>query len=224
MGRRHSRAEAEIEARLETLEPGSYRHQVLVAARDFRASWVALGEHLTAVRESQDYRGWGYTSFDAYCRRELRLRNDTVNKLTRSYGFMRDHQREVLEARTERELPPLDVVDLLSQTRERAKISDRQFAEIQEEVFAPEAAPTRNTVVRRLREVDPEAFRSTSRPKASEASGEPSVDLKKALLLAERLQQLVESLPDLPSAAVDGARTAARLLKQRFESERRESA
>lgn len=223
MPRRHSRAEAEIQSRLEGMDPGSQRYQVLLTARDFRASWVKLGEQLTEVRENQQYRGWGYTTFDAYCRRELRLRNDTANKLTRSFGFMRDHQPEALEERTVRELPPLDVVDLLSQARERAKISDRDFASIQEEVFAPDAAPTRNSVVRRLREVDPEAFRGPARTKAAE-DGEASVDVRKALLLAERLAELLEGVSDLPPAALEGARTAARLLKQRFEASRKLSA
>ncbi len=223
MPRRHSRAEAEIQARLEGLDPESPRYQVLLTARDFRASWVKLGEQLTEVREKQQHRGWGYPSFEAYCRRELRLRQETANKLTRSFGFMRDHQPAALEERAARELPPLDVVDLLSQARERAKISDRDFATIQEEVFATDAAPTRNSVVKRLREVDPEAFRGTVRPKASE-SGEVSVDMRKALLLAERLAELLEGVHDLPAAALEGARTAARLLKQRFEATRKLSA
>src|SRR5688572_16486056 len=164
MARRKSRAEVEIEAQLQTLDPDSERHQVLSAARDFKVAWVALGNLLTQVRESGTWREWGYSSFEAYCRRELRLRQDTANKLTRSFAFLRDHEPSAMELRPERELPPLDVVDLLSRAQERTKVSEEQLAAITEEVFSEEGPlPTRSGVVKRFRELDPDAFRAAPR-------------------------------------------------------------
>ena len=89
MDRQRSRTEVEMEAQLKTLDPSSERYATLSAARDFKASWVALGELLTRVREGSLYREWGYSSFEAYARRELRIRQDTANKLTRSFSFLR---------------------------------------------------------------------------------------------------------------------------------------
>src|SRR4051812_45199566 len=107
MGRRHNRSEAEMSAQLEALDPASARYQVLAAARQFKAFWVDLGERLTQVRESYAFTQWGYTSFEAYCRRELHIKQDTANKLTRSFAFLRDHEPTVLERRDTHELPPL---------------------------------------------------------------------------------------------------------------------
>ena len=223
MPRRQSRAEAAIEARLQEVDPKSYRYEVLVAARAFRASWVALGEHLTKVREEHLYRAWGYGSFEAYARRELHLRRDTANKLTRSFGFVRDHRPEVLEEAATREIPPLDVVDLLAQARERAKVSREQFDGIQREVFESDAPPSRQAVVRRFREVDPEAFKRGSRRTVT-GVGDVPVDVRKAMLLAERLKELLEAMPEVPLDVLRGASRVADHLRERFEAGRRQSA
>ena len=215
MPHRKSRAQAEIEAQLTSLDPKSFRFEVLSSARDFRASWVALGDHLTDVREKEHYREWGYTSFEAYCRREVRLGNETANKLTRSFGYVRDHQPSALTARENRELPPLDVVDLLSRARDRAKVSEKDMQTIEQEVFSPEGPSTRGQLMRRFREVDPKAF--TPEKKAPSGNGDSDIEVRKALLLAERLASLVETMAGVSEAAREGVRRAVRELKHKFE-------
>jgi hypothetical protein len=223
MGRRHNRSEAEMTAQLEALDPASPRYQVLHVARQFKAAWVDLGERLTQVRESNAFTQWGYTSFEAYCRRELHIKQDTANKLTRSFAFLRDHEPTMLEHRDTRELPPLDVVDLLSQAKERTKVSDDAFDSIREQVFDPEAKPpTKNDVVKRFREVDPEAFKPAPKPATTPATDN---DLRKALLLAERLQSLLEAQGDgVSKEAVQNARNVVRELRERFSQTQRQGA
>ncbi len=223
--RRRTRGEAAIEALLHQVEPGSERHRVLVAARDFKASWVELGERLAEVREGQLFRQWGHASFEAYCRTELRIRTDTANKLTRSYAFVRDHQPEALNERNERELPPLDVVDLLSRAKERSKVSDADFFAIREEVFAPEGgASTRGELMKRFREIDPDAFRSAPRATPAVVSSGDSKDIKKALLLAERLQALLEANGDISKSAHANIRSIVVELKKLFSQTQKLSA
>ncbi len=221
MTRRMTRGEAEIEALLERLEPGSERHRVLFSAREFKASWVELGQNLTSVREHDNFKEWGHSSFDAYCRRELRLKKDTALKLTRSFSFLRDHQPEALSTLQDRELPALDVVDMLSQARERSNVSDDQFETIRNDVFEPVVPPTKNDIVKRFREFDPEAFKS--KKKDSEKTGGDE-ELRKALLLAERLQGLLETLPDISEQAVDSLRRVSSQLRKQFDQSRVEDA
>ncbi len=217
--RRRSRAEAEIEAKLATLDPKSPRYQVLAAVRDFKAAWVQVGERLTRVREEEQFRGWGYSTFEQYCRRELRIKNETANKLTRSFSFLRDHEPKVLAQAHERELPPLDVVDLLSQARERAKIKPADLDGIRREVFENPSA-TRGQVVQRFRELDPEAFRGPPRSEKSD----PAADVRRALLLAERLQALLEELPDVSRDARRGVGAAVEELREKFVATRKHDA
>ena len=207
-----SRTTAEMEADLRRLDPGSQRFKVLSCARDFKASWLKLAEELTRVREQKAYEGWGYSSFEAYARRELRLRQDTAHKLTRSFVFLRDREPTALQHRAERELPSLDVVDLLSRARERTSVNDEALSEVQAEVFAPDANPTRHSVVKRLREYDPEAFRSQRKPPENDdAEGGDTVntdaDLKKCLVIGERLNELVSNHSQISNASKTGLET-----------------
>jgi hypothetical protein len=218
MARRHTRGEAAVEALLAKLDPHSERYRVLAATRDFKASWVELGERLTEVREATAFSQWGHNNFEAYCRQELHLKPETANKLTRSFGFLRDHEPEVLNTRSERELPPLDVVDLLSRARERAKLSDAQFQSLEQGVFETPTA-SKGEVLKRFREIDPEAFKPA--PKAGAAAGPGDGDLRKALLLAERLQSLLDPQEGVSRAAREGVKTAVHELKKLFEASRK---
>jgi hypothetical protein len=220
MARRRTRGEAHIEALLSHLDPSSERFRVLRAARDFKASWVELGERLTETREHEQFKEWGYTSFEAYCRQELRLKGETANKLTRSYAFLRDHNPDSLETREVKELPPLDVVDLLSRARDRAKVSDKQFAEIKGEVFEGEAPPTRADVLKRFREVDPEAFKPAA-PKPTRAGGGGAEEVRKALLLAERLLDLVSGHDGVSRESRQALKGVVAELKSLFEESRK---
>jgi hypothetical protein len=215
MARRKTRGEVAIQSQLQTLDPGSERYKTLAAARDFKASWVELGERLTVVHESEKFLAWGYTSFEAYCRRELHIKGDTAAKLTRSYSFLRDHEPGVLKGRQEREMPPLDVVDMLSLARERSKVSEGDLRNIREEVFAPDNNPTKSQVVRRLREIDPNAFKPS--PKAV-TKGSSDVELRKALLLAERLHVVLEGVSGIPRETTSAVKRVVAELKGRFDA------
>ncbi len=214
MARRQTRGEAHIQALLAELEPGSERYNVLSAARDFKASWVMLGERLTLVREHDLYKAWSYASFEAYCQKELRLKADTANKLTRSFAFVRDHSPDSLTHEAPRELPPLDVVDLLSRARERSKVSADDLERLTCEVFEGDDTPSRQGVLKRFRELDPDAFRAP--PKPARTAGDD--DLRKALLLAERLQSLIEPHESISRPAREGLRRLTSEVRELFEA------
>jgi hypothetical protein len=233
---RTSRTEAELAARLQDLPEGSARAQAVQAAQGFKASWVALGEALVSVREKRAYVGWGFPTFEAYCRRELHVKRETANKLTRSFAFLRDHAPATLghssatgdgdgdnvhdggRGRAPRAAPPLDVVDLLSQAPSRTKISAEAVARASEQLLAQPVAPTREDVLKRLREDDPDAYRPAPRAVPLERSAVAlPVELRKALLLAERLEGLLEAQGDAISAAgKQRARALAEELRQTF--------
>ena len=218
---RNSRSDAEIASQLDRLDPASERHKILSAARRFKASWVELGEQLTQTREQGSYKKWGYTTFEAYCRRELHIRQDTANKLTRSFSFLRDHQPAVLEKREGAAMPGLDVVDLLSRAQNQSAMSQESMGNISAQALAPEARVSRQQLMKQLREADPEVFKPAA--KATQPPGEN--DLRKALLLAERLQSLLEAQGDaVSSAALAGSRQVAHELRERFAMQRRQGA
>jgi hypothetical protein len=90
------------------------RAEVLARARRFKSSWIELAEALTRVRRSEQWRAWGYESFQVYTKKELHLRDETVEKLTGSFAFLQNRAPHVLE-RDYREtpIPSYQAVDFL---------------------------------------------------------------------------------------------------------------
>ena len=73
------------------------RAELVRRARRFKTSWVELAEALTAARKHSSWRNWGYDSLEAYAKAELRLKPETVDKLTGSYSFLKKRAPAVLE-------------------------------------------------------------------------------------------------------------------------------
>src|SRR5207244_287869 len=72
------------------------RVELIAKVRRFKASWFELGEGLAELKKSAAYKQWGFPSFEDYCKRELHLRQETVDKLTGSFSFLRSRAPEVL--------------------------------------------------------------------------------------------------------------------------------
>ena len=205
---RNTRTQREMEERLAQLQPGSERYLTLEAAKKFKATWVELGDCLTRVREQDLYSDWGYRSLEAYCRKELHINKDTVNKLTRSFAYVRDHEPRALEQENYQEVPALDVVDLLSQAREKSKISQAELENIRTEVFTPSPLDvSKSDLLKRFREVDPNAFRPTPAVLSSEQQ------VRRALLLAEKLSGLLR-VQDIPQSVQDKALAVTEYLRK----------
>jgi hypothetical protein len=210
---RSTRTQREMEEQLEQLEPGSERYQILAAAKRFKATWVELGDCLTRVREQDLYSDWGHNSLEAYCRKELHINKETVNKLTRSYAYVRDHEPRVLDQENYQEVPALDVVDLLSQAREKSTIAQSELDNIRTEVFTPGPLDvSKGALLKRFREVDPNAFR----PPAPAALS-PEQQFRKALVLAEKLSGLLQ-VQDIPASVQEKAVAVKEYLRNQMQN------
>ncbi len=96
------------------------RAELLRRARMFKASWVELAEGLTQAKRQRRWRDWGYESLEAYARAELRLRPETVEKLTGSYSFLKRRAPSVLGRDAVNEpIPSYEAVDFLRRAEER---------------------------------------------------------------------------------------------------------
>lgn len=101
------------------------RVELLRRTRRFKASWLELGEALSEVKRSKTWEKWGYDSMEAYAKAELKLRMDTVEKLTGSFMFLHKRAPEVLRRDPlEKELPSYQAVDFLRRAEERAEEDD----------------------------------------------------------------------------------------------------
>jgi len=115
-----TKVDAELEAAQHKHANDPDRAEILSRTRRFKASWIELGEALTDVRRSGDYKRWGFSSFEEYARSELHLRQETVDKLTGSFMFLKKHAPEVLarDGLTQH-IPSYQAVDFLRRAEEQ---------------------------------------------------------------------------------------------------------
>ncbi|MBX3213430.1 MAG: hypothetical protein KF850_15440 [Labilithrix sp.] len=96
------------------------RASALRLTRRFKSSWLELGEALTEVKRDKSWERWGYDSFETYTKSELKLRADTVEKLTGSYMFLHKRAPEVLRRDPLEALPSYQAIDYLRRVEEKA--------------------------------------------------------------------------------------------------------
>lgn len=179
-----TKGELIIEQLMRELDPASPRYQVLATARQFKSSWVELGEQLIKVKNQGEFQGWGYDSFDDYCSREIRIRKETARKLTLAYRYLEQEEPELISA--ERRLQPLPdyrAIDLLRQAREEQGFSDDEYAQLRESIIEQERSYP--TVQKQFREV-------------AHLHNPPEIDplkeVRSALTTARRLNNQLEEL------------------------------
>ncbi len=133
------------------------RAGVVAAARRFKASWFELGEALSRVRREERYKGWGYSTFEDYCRKELHIRAETADKLTGSFSFLRSKAPQVVDRAfshdadtSEEPLPTYQAVDFWRRAEETETPRDT-VEEIRRQVLEEGASLPR--LQRQFREV-----------------------------------------------------------------------
>jgi len=179
------------------------RAELLRRARQFKSSWIELAEALTQAKRGGRWKDWGYDSFEAYAKGELRLKQETVDKLTGSYSFLQRRAPAVLSRDPISEpFPTYQAVDFLR----RAEESDTAPREAVEEIrrrIIDEAAPL-GTVSRAYRDVVFPVDEDTL--VARDVAGVKNV--------AKRLRELLEATRAVPrKVASDTAAALDRLLE-----------
>ena len=170
-----SKSMRHIEQKMESVEKGSLRYQVLEAARNFKASWIALGQILYTVYKDKFFKEWGYMTFEAYCKDEIGIQKQTAGKLLHSYyfleknepQFLKDVQRE--DGVPPKEIPSVDAVHVLRLAANKKELTEEDYQEFKKSVFedGKEAKDVKRQMGLRLRslreEEDPEKARSDRR-------------------------------------------------------------
>jgi hypothetical protein len=150
--RAHTKVESDLDARIAQFQGDGERVEVLQRARRFKASWIELGEALSRVMSTEQWRRWGYGSFEEYCTRELHLKRETAYKLTGSYTFLKARAPDVLRRDGLRApIPPMESVSFWQRAEEEEDAPPEALRELRRAVV-DEAAPAA-ALKRRYKEV-----------------------------------------------------------------------
>lgn len=137
-----TKTDRQMEDRLLAVSGDPMRADTLQKARAFKRTWLELAEALTRVQATRAWEQWGFTDFDAYCRKELHLRGSTVAKLLGSYRFLETSAPRVIErARSsgfenlETPIPSLPAVEFVQKATERAAADPETIETIKRVAF-----------------------------------------------------------------------------------------
>ncbi|MDB4963687.1 MAG: hypothetical protein JWP01_3686 [Myxococcales bacterium] len=115
------------------------RADTLQKARAFKRSWLELAEALNRANDKKLWEQWGFSDFDAYCRKELHLRGSTVQKLLGSYRFLETSAPRVIErARTdhfESPIPSIATVEFVEKATREGHADEETLRTIHKSAF-----------------------------------------------------------------------------------------
>jgi hypothetical protein len=181
-----SKGSQHIEQLMQQLEPDSERYRVLATARQFKSSWVELGEWLARISRDNSFADWGYETFEDYCAKEIRIRRQTAEKLLLAFRFLERKEPGLLEKSSERPLPDYRSVDLLRQADEEQHFSMAEYGELRQAVIEDERSHP--TVARQFRDIG-----HSHQPEQRAAHR-----YRSALTAARRLSNCLQEFADVP--------------------------
>jgi hypothetical protein len=151
-----------LSRKLAELDPRSDRYRALLAARDFKASWVNLAEIIHQVEELQKWQEWAFESLETYCTQELRISPRTMTKLLQSYRFLAEHEPDAVANREEDprerpEVPDVAQVSFLAKARKDERLPEPEYRKLRDAAFKDGATVTELRT--KFKEVIPEAPR-----------------------------------------------------------------
>ncbi|MBI2372648.1 MAG: hypothetical protein HYV07_01485 [Deltaproteobacteria bacterium] len=203
-----TKTEERMESRLEALEPGSSRYEALHAAIRFKRSWLELAKKLSALSASGEFREWGYRTLEAYAQHELHLRRDTTQKLLRSYGFLEEHEKDVLDGpESAPPIPSYQALDVLAEARNNPYLSEEDYRNLRDRVFSEDPTPAQ--VKKLVRDHAPASYEAKA--------DETHENRKKTLALAERLYAMVRGDDGVPERVAEALEIVVGGLRQLVE-------
>ena len=122
------------------------RMKTAEVAKKHKASWIELGQCLFAIHKDKMYKTWGYLTFEAYCMKDLGIKQTTAAKLLKSYFFLEKEEPSMVDARPTDEsapknFPHYESVNLLRLAKENKNISPSDFADLREAVLVTAKEP-----------------------------------------------------------------------------------
>ena len=179
------------------------RAELLARARRFKNSWIELAEGLTQVRKNGRWKRWGHESFEEYAKKELHLRQETVDKLTGSFLFLQKRAPEVLKRDgVSASIPSYQSVDFLRRAESQEGAPEEAVEAVRKRVIEDNAPHA--TIVRQY--ADTVFPINESEKKQRDAAGLKNV--------ATRLRELLGDTRAVPKKlAVDVSSSLERLLE-----------
>jgi len=162
-----------IEDSMGKIDKDTMRYRALQNAKNFKTSWIDLGQILYAVWKDKLYKDWGYDKFDTYLKKEIGIKKQTALKLLRSYYFLENEEPHYINKSYNEEaavstVPTYDSVDVLRLARNRKDMDTVDYSAIRKKVLeegrsAQEVKKEITSIIKQHEELQPEQARQKKR-------------------------------------------------------------
>lgn len=193
------------------------REELLQYAKDFKTSWVSLGQSLYAVWKDKLFLAWSYEKFEYYTERELGIKKEIAMRLLKTYFFLEQDEPDYLkpefkEDRDAAHVPGCDAINVLRLARQKRELNKSDYVDLKKAVFekGQEASAVRKDLValmKKRKEVDPEE----EREKRNEAA------MRKVLNALRSFQKDMESLKLAPVALLEEATALMKKIEEEID-------
>ncbi|OGX32045.1 MAG: hypothetical protein A2787_03310 [Omnitrophica WOR_2 bacterium RIFCSPHIGHO2_01_FULL_48_9] len=192
------------------------REQLLQYAKDFKTSWVNLGQHLYSVWRDKLYYTWGYEKFEDYTQEELGMQKPLAIKLLKTYFFLEQEEpaylkEEFAQTRSPVAVPGYEAVNFLRLAKNNKELNKSDYIKFKKDIFenGKDVDLIRKDLVALMKErkvVDPEE----ERDKRSELT------VRKLLNAIRSFQKDAESLKLLPADLIKEATGLMKKLEEQI--------
>lgn len=158
---------------MQDVDKNSLRYKVLQSAKNFKTSWIELGQALYTVWKDKLYKEWGYVSFDLYTAKEIGIKKQTAMKLLRSYFFLEKEEPDYLKddyriAAEAALVPSFEAIDVLRQVKSKKELDEHDYANFKKDIFdkgrdAREIKKDLLSLIRQRKELEPQEAREKKR-------------------------------------------------------------
>ena len=145
------------------------RDQILTHSKDFKTSWVKLGQSLFTVYNDKIYKLWGYEKFEYYVEKEIGISKQVAMKLLKTYYFLEHEEPAYLKSEYVEEapaaaVPGYETVNVLRLAKKNKELPAEDYKKLKLSVFeeGKDASVIRKdltTLMKQRKELDPDEER-----------------------------------------------------------------
>jgi len=220
MARLTTKSLAGIERRMEESGVDPIRRRVLECAKNFKTSWIDLGQALYSAWKDKLYKEWGYMTFEAYTAKEIGIKKPTAMKLLKSYYFLEKEEPVLLQKERSEDtgaaaVPSYESVNLLRLAKNKKALDDDDYRALKRDVFqggkdAGDVRKSLTSIMQQREELDPEEARLKRR----------SASLRRFIATLKALKTEAETTKMLPQAILKEASQLIAKLESEIRSPR----
>ncbi|MBF0489265.1 MAG: hypothetical protein HQL15_01425 [Candidatus Omnitrophica bacterium] len=198
------------------LQSEALRTELAEYAKDFKVSWVHLGQGLYSVYRDKLFHAWGFEKFEDYVIRELGLKKPMALKLVKTYFFVEQEEpaylkKEFSETREALVVPGHESLDVLRLARRRNELTRDDYAKLRKDVFekGKDAAVVKKdltAMIKERKQVDPDE----EREKRSQAS------IKKFFTALKNFKNDMDTLRLVEADILEETETLLRKLEEKY--------